>query len=451
MTQSMRRVVSALMFFPRGGSATVARALARRLPAHDWDVTVVSGSLPGHGDAERYYAGLDVRPACFAPHGDTPMHPSFEERPGAPDVVFASLDDAAYERHVEAWARHLDAAGAARADVLHLHHLTPLHEAAARTAPGVPVISHLHGTELLMLEEIEEGAGWAHAEAWARRLRDWAERSHTLLVLSPSQIPRVERLLGVDAGRCVVVPNGVDLDRFRHEEVDRAALWRTHLAEDPRGWAPGGEEGSIAYTRADAERVAAHPVVLYVGRFTKVKRVGVLIRAWARARAELPGPASLVLVGGHPGEWEGEHPAEVVAATGAPDVFLAGWHPHEELPAFLSAADALALPSVREQFGAVLVEAMACGVPPIAVDRYGPAAIVEDGATGWLVEPDDEASLAAALVHALSDPAECRRRGTAARRVAEQRYGWDAIAKRLAGVYDAVATGSAPNGLRNRG
>ncbi len=48
-------------------------------------------------------------------------------------------------------------AGAAEADVLHLHHLTPIHEAASRVAPHVPVIGHLHGTELLMLEEIADG------------------------------------------------------------------------------------------------------------------------------------------------------------------------------------------------------------------------------------------------------------------------------------------------------
>ncbi len=42
--------------------------------------------------------------------------------------------------------------------MLHLHHLTPLNEAAARVAPDVPVVGHLHGTELLMLEAIEQRA-----------------------------------------------------------------------------------------------------------------------------------------------------------------------------------------------------------------------------------------------------------------------------------------------------
>ena len=83
------------------------------------------------------------------------MHPSFEDRPGAPDRVFASVDDETYEHLVEAWIGHLREAGAADADVLHLHHLTPINEAAARAFPDKPVVGHLHGTELLMLREID--------------------------------------------------------------------------------------------------------------------------------------------------------------------------------------------------------------------------------------------------------------------------------------------------------
>src|SRR4051812_1955665 len=154
------------MFFPRGGSAHVVRSLARALPAHGWDAPVLSGSLPGtDGDARRFFAGLDVTTVDFdeataAPDplaADPPFHPSYEDRPGAPDRVFAMLDDAQAEHQVAAWASALERAGAARADVLHLHHLTPMHEAARRVAPGVPVVGHLHGTELLMLEAIADG------------------------------------------------------------------------------------------------------------------------------------------------------------------------------------------------------------------------------------------------------------------------------------------------------
>jgi len=438
-----------LMFFPRGGSSHVAQNLAAALPAAGWQPTIVSGSvsLPGRpGDARAFYRGLDVHPVDFTPAlespdplaADPPFHPSYEDRADAPDVVFARLDDAAFEHQVRAWARALARAGAAEADVLHLHHLTPLHEAAARVAPGVPVVGHLHGTELLMLEAIEEGAPWRHAAAWAERMGGWAGRCARLIVLSDTQVHRAERLLGIEAERCVQVPNGFDPGLFRPREVDEAAHWRRHLVDEPQGWRPGEEAGSVGYGAEVLPAFADGPVLLYVGRFTAVKRVGLLIEAYARARAEIDRPAPLVLVGGYPGEWEGEHPADAIDRTGAEEVFLAGWHGHDELPAFLNASDVVVLPSVREQFGQVLVEGMACGLPTIAVDAHGPAEIVAHGETGWLVEADDRDGLAAALADAVNRPQERARRGARAREVALERYSWPALAQRVAAVYEAA-------------
>ena len=326
-----------LMFFPRGGSAHVARNLAHSLPGAGWEASIVSGSLsrPGRpGDARAFYRGLDIHPVDFtaaldAPDpllADPPFHPSFEDREGAPDRVFASLGDDIAEHLAEAWARALADAGARDADVLHLHHLTPLNEAAARVAPDVPVVGHLHGTELLMLEAIEEEPErWAHAEAWAERMRGWAARCERLLVLSKSQDARAERLLGVPHEQCVEVNNGFDPELFHPFEVDRGAQWAEHVP------ALAGYEG---------------PVLLYVGRFTAVKRVPLLIEAYGAAQERFRERAPLVLVGGFPDEFEGEHPDEAIARTGAQDVHLAGWHEHDALPRFLNAADLVVLPSV---------------------------------------------------------------------------------------------------------
>jgi len=450
-------VLTALQFFPRGGSSHVARALALQLPAHGWDVTLVAGSrtdLGEFGDARRFYRGLDVHPVSFdealvspdpirPPPGAAPMHPSYEDRADAPDRVFASLDDDDFERQVGAWASALSDAGAATADVLHLHHLTPVHEAAARVAPRVPVIGHLHGTELLMLEEIADGppSGWAHAQAWAHRMRAWANLCRQLIVASPSQIPRAGRLLGIAADRLVVVPNGFDAEVFQQRNIDRASLWHEALVEKPRGWLPAGAPASVRYSARQVEPLASGVTVLSASRYTEVKRLPLLIEAFARARDRAGTPASLVIVGGHPGEWEDEHPADTIARLRLDGVFLAGWYEQAELSAFLSAADLFALASVREQFGQVLVEAMACGLPLVAVNRLGPGEIVTHGETGWLVEPDDLEGLAAALGEAIGDPLERRRRGDLGRQVALERYGWAALARRVAVVLDAaVAT-----------
>jgi len=436
-----------LIFFPRGGSAHVARNLAAALPAAGWAPSLVSGSVRPDGDARAFYAGLDVHPvdmtlALAAPDplaADPPLHPSYEDRPGAPDRWMARMTDRELEHAVATWARALDGAGAARADVLHLHHLTPLNAAAARVAPGVPVVGHLHGTELLMLEDLEP------SHPWARRLAGWARACERLLVLSDSQVGRAERLLGIDPARCVRVPNGFDPGAFDRRPLSggaRLAHWRRHLCEAPRGWRPGGAAGSVAYAReaVDAAFGAGGPVLLYVGRFTKVKRVGGLIEAHQRARAAGGPRAPLVLLGGFPGEWEGEHPIGTIERLGAEDVFLAGWHGHDALPAFVNAADAIVLPSVREQFGQVLVEAMACGLPAVAVDAHGPAEIVAAGETGWLVEPDDGPGLARALAEVVADRAERRRRGERAHAEVRARYAWPALAREVAGVYESART-----------
>ena len=450
-----RRALLALIFFPRGGSAQVARYLAGALPAAGWEATISCGSLGPVGEesnAVTFYDGLDVRPLDYTAaseaedplRADPPFQPSFEDRSGAPDRVFAAVADEDYERLVETWSEHLARSGAAEADVLHLHHLTPINEAAERCFPDVPRVGHLHGTELLMLREIDEGppADWAHAEAWAERMRRWARSCERLFVLSPDAVRRVPELLGVEPERVVWAPNGFDPGGFVRTPVSgsgRLAHWRRWLEEDPRGWDTSGEPGSVAYEEGDLEPFAEGCVLLYVGRYTEVKRIPLLIRAHARARERFARPAPLVLLGGFPGEWEGEHPAEVVEETGDEQVFLAGWRGHADLPDGLNAADLLVLPSVREQFGQVLVEAMACGLPVVAVDAHGPAEIVRDGETGWLVPPDDEDALADALVDAVNDDAVRRERGDAAYADARARYSWPALARDVAAVYDGVA------------
>ena len=440
-------MVSGTLFFPRGGSAFVTRALARGLAETGCDITVLAGSrhdLGGLSDARNFYTGIDVHevdftaalaapdPTAFdAPPGSAPLHPSFEDRPGALDRVFASLDDAAFEAQVTAWARELDAAGAERADVLHLHHLTPLNAAAAIAAPAVPVVGHLHGTELMMLEAIErDPARWAHGAAWAHRLWTWAMRCERIVV-APGNRDRAARLLGIGSDRFKLLPNGFDPMTFRPFEVDRRAVWRRVLVDEPRGWRPGEEPGCVRYGEAELDALGRGPVIVYVGRFTEVKRLPLLLEAFAEARERMTSPATLILVGGHPGEWEGEHPADVIDRLGLEDVLLAGWHDQSELPELLAASDLLVLPSLRESFGQVLVEAMACGVPAVAAASLGPAHIVDDGETGWLFGVHDRDALGDALVEAVNDPDERARRAALAEQAALDRFTWPASAGRL--------------------
>ena len=135
-------------------------------------------------------------------------------------------------------------------------------------APGVPVVGHLHGTELLMLEQIQQGApaNWTHAQAWARRMRRWAHACQRLIVLTPSHADRAHELLGVDRRACVVVPNGFDPEQFRPAAVDRTALWHRHLVHEPQGWLPGREAGTIGYRADELGDLEDTIILVAVGR-----------------------------------------------------------------------------------------------------------------------------------------------------------------------------------------
>ena len=132
-----------------------------------------------------------------------------------------------------------------------------INAAAERVAPGVPVVGHLHGTELLMLEAIEEDPDrWAHGPAWAGADARLGGACRRLIVLSDSQVARAERLLGVDPARCVRVANGFDPETFRPapRRPPRA------LAARPRGRAArlgargGGRLGALRRGRPGGVR-----------------------------------------------------------------------------------------------------------------------------------------------------------------------------------------------------
>ena len=83
-------------------------------------------------------------------------------------------------------------------------------------------------------------------------------------------------------------------------------------------------------------------------------------------------------------------------------VVFTGWHADPN--GFIDPLDLLVLPSVKESFGLVLIEAMARAKPVLATRCNGPASIIEDGETGYLVPIGDEAALAEKLLAAMDDP-----------------------------------------------
>ena len=448
-----------MFFYPRGGSSFAVRELVARLPARGWEVSLVAGSLGGAGalsHARSFYAGNVVVAHDYTPARDAflagrdpmtvpvPMHPSFEPKIDVPDRDFALVDPALVGLQVAAWQRSF-AHVAATPDLLHLHHLTPLSSAARRRWPAVPVLVSLHGTELKWLARQDGGGAGG---AWAAMMRSWARSASYLTVPSESDRVTAATTLDVDADRIVVLGGGVATDRFtprRLPDRDRLALWRRWLVADPRGWDESCRPGSVRYTDADlAEFInpttgAAKPVLLYVGRFTGVKRLALLISVYQSLRARC-GSATppLVIWGGMPGEWEGTHPVTLVRQRAVRGVFFVGMRDHDDLPLGLACSDLLVVASVHESFGQVYVEALAAGVPVVATNTGGPAELVAttgSAACGWLAAPDDGDDLLRCLLEALADPVGRRRRGIAGRALVESRYSWDRVLDQVLGMY----------------
>jgi glycosyltransferase involved in cell wall biosynthesis len=513
------RVVMGLLFFPRGGSAQVARYLSAALVDAHWSVALVTGSLgePGEfthaptffGDAPLHYLDYSDAERAFAAGGSAitapvPMHPSYEDRENAPDVVFAAVPGELAEHLSSVWETPFRAAGADLADVFHLHHLTPQHDAVARHWPRGAVVAHLHGTEIKFIEAVNErealarsvgttlagmpawvrtnaGANsgldevqrsllhstrwdsWRYGETWRDRLLRQADAADHLVMVSPTERVGAVEVLRADSDRISDVPNGVDVKKFRPRPTtpeQRRAQFRRWLVEDPQGWDETADPGSVAYREGDLDQLLGPDgdatVLAFVGRFTAPKRVPLLVRAWIQARPHFDHPASLLVWGGFPGEWEDQHPVTVARRLGADGVFFAGWRGHHDLPHALAACDALVLPSVNDSYPQAPLEAMAVGLPVIATESGGFPFVVNldpDRPTGWLVPPDDERALSDALIEAVNRPEERSRRGEAALAHARTHLSWSGRVDGFEAAYSRARETRArrgPSGARPR-
>ncbi len=86
---------------------------------------------------------------------DVPLHPSYEDKSGVPDRVFYEIGPPSYMSLVDCWVRAFrQVRSAFEADLLHLHHLTYAHAAAAEVYPSVSRLTQLHGTGIKMLQSL---------------------------------------------------------------------------------------------------------------------------------------------------------------------------------------------------------------------------------------------------------------------------------------------------------
>ena len=242
----------------------------------------------------------------------------------------------------------------------------------------------------------------------------WSRQAACLadVIITPSEFARREliTLLHVPEERVRVVPNGYERDVF-HPLV------------------------ASADTRMLAELGVHGPFLLYSGGFTRRKNVQALLKAWELLAPQYP-ELSLVLAGP-------TDPLQALAAgSPAPRIVVAGYLERSVLPRILRASTALVYPSIYEGFGLPPLEAMALGVPVVAVRQGAIPEVTGDCAV--LAEDGTPESLSGAIRSLLDDSAlaqSLRERGPARAAL----FSWDAHAHQVLSIYREVMSGRAVN------
>jgi glycosyltransferase involved in cell wall biosynthesis len=244
--------------------------------------------------------------------------------------------------------------------------------------------------------------GWTKGVIW-RYLRWFHNRTRETYVPSLATIADLERR-GFE--RLVLWPRGVDGSLFRPDRPARDVIRR-----------------SLGFNPDDV-------VIGHVSRIAAEKNIGYLGEALERVEAARPNVRVLIV---------GDGPARpaLEARLGAAARF-AGYRSGDDLADHYAAADIFAFASLTETFGNVIIEAMASGLPVVAVRAGGPGDTVRPGETGLLVETSESpAQFAAALLKLVDDHAERSRMAAAARAYALSQT-WDAIMGELRRRYQRI-------------
>lgn len=297
---------------------------------------------------------------------------------------------------------------ALKVDVVHSHHPVLLGQAAANKAQehDLPLVftfhtryreySHYFPLSQEFVQEFVKNT----IDSW---LRIYLRRCQHIVVPSDSIRQILVREYGVK-GLTTVVPTGIELEPF--QTADGTSIREKHAWKDDF-------------------------VLISVGRLAKEKNWIRLLEA-AGEVINMGKKVRLVVLGDGPHRKALTQTARELGIAGR--VEFTGKVPFEEVPYYLKAADLFCFASITETQGLVTVEAMAAGLPVVAVDATGTRDVVDDGVDG-LLSPDDSAALAQAINQVIEDD-PLRRRLRAGGEKKARSYSSQLQAKKLVGVYE---------------
>ncbi len=237
-----------------------------------------------------------------------------------------------------------------------------------------------------------------------------------IIAATPAEQAQLNWLYGANMEKVIVIPPGVDLERFQ------------------------------PIAKAEAKKKVGIPCgdknIMFAGRIEPLKGIDTLIQAMALIKERHPDVVEntcVAIIGGDP--WSDNPDAEMARLQamrqmlGIHDIILfLGAKDQDVLPNYYAAAEMVVMPSHYESFGMVALEAMAMGRPVIASEVGGLAFLIHDGINGYHVPTRDPQALAERIYELLTND-QCREEmGRLARKNAEK-FDWSIIAEHIIGVY----------------
>lgn len=289
---------------------------------------------------------------------------------------------------------------------------------------GIPLVLTVHSLEPLRPWKREQIGGGYDFTCWLEKTA--LEMADAVIAVSQETKRDVERLFTIPEDRLHVIYNGIDLEEY-HPVTTKNALKRLSVN-------------------------VVEPYVLFVGRITRQKGIIHLVNAIKHLD---PG-FQVVLCAGAPDT--PEIAAEMKAAVAAAQRSRPGVIWIEEMVdnrskiELYSHASVFVCPSIYEPFGIINLEAMACGTPVVASSVGGIKEVVVHGETGFLVSVEQmkespfepihperfSRDLASRINELMADPGKRQKMGRAGRRRVEEIFGWPAIARQTADLYESL-------------
>ncbi len=387
------------------GSGTYTKNIALHLQKRGHEVCVI---FP---ENQPFFLlpGIKMYPVMFskgmAQRDTLPFNfPCFTTHPQS-RTTFADLGIGQMTQYLTAFSAVLrQALQGFRPDVIHAQHAWCLSWLASLC--GVPMVVTIHGTDLMGCRK------WPVFQSFAEEA---IAGSTKVLAISQDNRDLALSQFPMAAEKLLLLPNGYNEDIFYREEVDRETLFNT------LGLPYSGEY-----------------IILFVGKLAAFKGVDTLLRT-ARRYEQLADREFITLIAGD-GE-ERESLSALHKQLGLKNTFFLGNQKQDELRRLYNAADVFVMPSRREPFGLVALEAIACGLPVVGSNEGGLPEFISSE-VGTLASPEDEDAFCTAILDEVTRRHTEPERRDAIARYAHSNFAQAQFVARLEEIYQSVIEGA---------